>query len=185
MFMNSYCYIACILCHCVVLCTVCVYMCTVLLPPGVNPTALDRYIISSFFLPATYLPQPQPFWCCNCLSPTQKRWQQGICDCLQTKAVCCSGYRWLCCVCVLDQPEVRGTDTDRNNTPRLQRRCYAGGPPAGHNKRTRHHMSVFKPTLVVAFSRGSVWLCIYSNRHSSSVRFKCAIYLIYLLTAIG
>ena len=29
---------------CVVLCVVCVYMCTVLLPPGSNPTAVKKYI---------------------------------------------------------------------------------------------------------------------------------------------
>ena len=29
---------------CVVLCTVCVWMCTVLLPPGVNPIAVNNYI---------------------------------------------------------------------------------------------------------------------------------------------
>jgi hypothetical protein len=32
--------------HCVVLCIVCVQMCTVLLPPGVNPIAVNKYIIS-------------------------------------------------------------------------------------------------------------------------------------------
>jgi len=31
--------------NCVVLCTVCVYMCTVLLPPGVNPIVVNKYII--------------------------------------------------------------------------------------------------------------------------------------------
>ena len=31
--------------HYVVQCAVCVYMCTVLLPPGHNPTAVNRYII--------------------------------------------------------------------------------------------------------------------------------------------
>jgi hypothetical protein len=31
--------------NCVVLCTVCVEMCTVLLPPGVNPIAVNKYII--------------------------------------------------------------------------------------------------------------------------------------------
>ena len=31
---------------CVVLCTACVKMCTVLLPPGVNPIAVNKYIIS-------------------------------------------------------------------------------------------------------------------------------------------
>jgi len=30
--------------NCVVLCTVCVWMCTVLLPPGVNPIAVNKYI---------------------------------------------------------------------------------------------------------------------------------------------
>jgi len=30
--------------NCVVLCIVCVQMCTVLLPPGVNPIAVNRYI---------------------------------------------------------------------------------------------------------------------------------------------
>ena len=38
-------YLFCIFCfHCVVLCTVCVSMCTVLLPPGVNPIAVNEYI---------------------------------------------------------------------------------------------------------------------------------------------
>ena len=49
MFMYSYCYVCSVLgipFHCVVLCIVCVYMCTVLLPPGVNPTAVNKYIIS-------------------------------------------------------------------------------------------------------------------------------------------
>jgi hypothetical protein len=37
----------CIYClFCVVLCTVCVQMCTVLLPPGVNPIAVNKYMIS-------------------------------------------------------------------------------------------------------------------------------------------
>ena len=31
--------------NCVILCIVCVSMCTVLLPPGVNPTAVNRYIV--------------------------------------------------------------------------------------------------------------------------------------------
>jgi len=31
---------------CDVLCTVCVYMCTVLLPPGGYPIAVNKYIIS-------------------------------------------------------------------------------------------------------------------------------------------
>ena len=46
MFMYSYCYVCsvlCILLHCVVLCIVCVQMCTVLLPPGVNPIAVNKY----------------------------------------------------------------------------------------------------------------------------------------------
>ena len=34
---------------CVVLCTVYVYMCTVLLPPGDNPIAINKYIISKFW----------------------------------------------------------------------------------------------------------------------------------------
>jgi hypothetical protein len=46
--MYSYCYVCSvlgILFHCVVLCIVCVYMCTVLLLLGVNPIAVNRYII--------------------------------------------------------------------------------------------------------------------------------------------
>jgi len=40
----------CIFCfHCIVLYTVCVYMCTALLPPGVNPIAVNKYIISIIF----------------------------------------------------------------------------------------------------------------------------------------
>ena len=31
--------------HCVVLSIVCVQMCTVLLPPGVNPIAVNKYIV--------------------------------------------------------------------------------------------------------------------------------------------
>jgi hypothetical protein len=50
MFMYSYCYVCSVLCipfHCVVLCIVCVQMCTVLLPQGVIPTAVNKiYIIS-------------------------------------------------------------------------------------------------------------------------------------------
>jgi len=39
------CVALCIVCvDCVVLCIVCVYMCTVLLPPGVNPVAVNIYI---------------------------------------------------------------------------------------------------------------------------------------------
>jgi hypothetical protein len=48
MFMYSYCYVCnilCILFHFVVLYIVCVEMCDVLLPPGVNPTAVNKYII--------------------------------------------------------------------------------------------------------------------------------------------
>ena len=44
----SYCYARSVLgivFHCVVLCIVCVSLCTLLLPPGVNPIAVDRYII--------------------------------------------------------------------------------------------------------------------------------------------
>jgi hypothetical protein len=41
--MYVYCmYVPCILFHCVVLCTVFVKMCTVLLPPGVNPIAVNK-----------------------------------------------------------------------------------------------------------------------------------------------
>jgi hypothetical protein len=42
------CYVLCILFHCVVLCIVCVEMNTVLLPPGVNPFAVNeiyQYIV--------------------------------------------------------------------------------------------------------------------------------------------
>ena len=49
MFMYSYCYVCSVLgivFHCVVLCIVCVYMCTVLMPPGVNPIAVNKYIVS-------------------------------------------------------------------------------------------------------------------------------------------
>jgi len=53
--MYSYCYVCSVLCilfHCVVLCIVCLFVCvcvcvcvcTVLLPPGVNPTAVNKYI---------------------------------------------------------------------------------------------------------------------------------------------
>jgi len=46
MFMYSYvCSVLGIVFHCVVLCIVCVYMCTVLRPPGVNPIAVNKYII--------------------------------------------------------------------------------------------------------------------------------------------
>ena len=41
------CVVLCIVCvNCVVLCTVCVQTCTVLLPPGINPTAVNKNIIS-------------------------------------------------------------------------------------------------------------------------------------------
>jgi len=49
MFIYSYCYVCSvlgILFHCVFLSIVCVQMCTVLLPPGVNPTAVNKHIIS-------------------------------------------------------------------------------------------------------------------------------------------
>ena len=52
LFVLIYCYVLvyCYLCWsiviCVVLCIVRVYMCTVLLPPGVNPIAVNKYIIS-------------------------------------------------------------------------------------------------------------------------------------------
>ena len=44
-FIYSYCNVCsvpCILFHCVVLCIVCVLMCTVLLPPDVNPFAVNK-----------------------------------------------------------------------------------------------------------------------------------------------
>jgi hypothetical protein len=47
MFMYSYCYVCnilCILFHCVVLFIVCVKMCNLLLPPGVNPIAVNKCI---------------------------------------------------------------------------------------------------------------------------------------------
>jgi hypothetical protein len=47
MFMYSYCYVCnilCILYHCVVLCIVCVKC---VLPPGVHPTAVNKYIIKN------------------------------------------------------------------------------------------------------------------------------------------
>ena len=40
------CYLCCSVFICVVLCTVCVQTCTVLLPPGVNPIAVNKYIVS-------------------------------------------------------------------------------------------------------------------------------------------
>jgi hypothetical protein len=49
MFMYSYwyvCNILCILFHFVFLCIVCVSVCYVLLLPGVNPVAVDKYLIS-------------------------------------------------------------------------------------------------------------------------------------------
>jgi len=46
LFPVSSCVILCIFCICVVLCIVCVQMCTVLLPPGVNPIAVNKYIVS-------------------------------------------------------------------------------------------------------------------------------------------
>ena len=48
MFMHSYCHVCSVLCilfHCVVVCIVCVSMCTVLLPPGVNPNAVNKYTV--------------------------------------------------------------------------------------------------------------------------------------------
>jgi hypothetical protein len=47
-------YLCCYVVICVVLCIVCVEMCTVLLLPGVNPVAVDKYIISSI-LPETWM----------------------------------------------------------------------------------------------------------------------------------
>ena len=52
MFMYSYCYVCsalCILFHCIVLCIVCMQMYNVLLPPGVNPVAVNKiYRIISY-----------------------------------------------------------------------------------------------------------------------------------------
>jgi hypothetical protein len=55
-FSYSYCYVCSVLCilfHCVLLCTIFMQMCAVLLPPGVNPVAVNEiyhhiisYIIS-------------------------------------------------------------------------------------------------------------------------------------------
>jgi len=48
--MYSYCHVCSvlgILFHFVVLCTVCVKLCTVLLPPGVNATAVNRHITTN------------------------------------------------------------------------------------------------------------------------------------------
>jgi len=45
----SYVFLLLCLCTLVVMCVLCivyVQMCTVLLPPGVNPTAVNKYIIS-------------------------------------------------------------------------------------------------------------------------------------------
>jgi len=56
--MYSYCYVCAVLCilfHCAVLCIVCVWMCTVLLPPGVNPIAVNKYITSHHIISYTIL----------------------------------------------------------------------------------------------------------------------------------
>ena len=53
MCMYSYCYVCSVLCvlfHCIVLCIVCVYMCTVLMPPGSYPIAVNKYINMSVCL---------------------------------------------------------------------------------------------------------------------------------------
>ena len=53
MFMNSYCHICSVLgtlFNCVVLCTVCVQMCTVLMPPGVKPIAVNKYIVITYHI---------------------------------------------------------------------------------------------------------------------------------------
>ena len=42
--LKCYCVVLRIVCVCVVLCTVCVRMCTGVLPPGVNPIAVNKYI---------------------------------------------------------------------------------------------------------------------------------------------
>ena len=56
--MYSYCYVCSvlgILFHCVVLCTVCVETCNVLLPPGVNPIAVNKYEYIKYFGAGTEL----------------------------------------------------------------------------------------------------------------------------------
>jgi len=40
------CYLCCSVVICIVLCIVCVQMCTVLLPPGDNTIAINKYITS-------------------------------------------------------------------------------------------------------------------------------------------
>jgi hypothetical protein len=62
----SYCYVCSVLCilfHCVVLCTVCVY-CTVLLLPGGNPIAVNKYIISyiSYYIISYHFHGTRAFW---------------------------------------------------------------------------------------------------------------------------
>ena len=58
MFMYSYCSVCSvpgILFYCIVLCIVCVSMCTVLLPPGVNPIAVNKYIVYHIMYHIIYL----------------------------------------------------------------------------------------------------------------------------------
>jgi hypothetical protein len=66
MFMYSYCYVCsalCILFHFVVLYIVCVSLCTVLLPPGVNPIAVYKYIKVIIVILAMDWPQVSQFLC--------------------------------------------------------------------------------------------------------------------------
>jgi len=59
----SYCYVFSILdipFQCVVLCTVCASMCSVLLPPGVNPIAVNKYIVSYQW--TKNFPRAPPSW---------------------------------------------------------------------------------------------------------------------------
>jgi len=61
MFVYSYCYVCSvqgILFYCVVLCIVCVYTSTVLLPPGVKPTAVNKYIVMSFHMSSSMKYRP-------------------------------------------------------------------------------------------------------------------------------
>jgi len=45
-FYCNVCIVLGILFHCVVVCTVCVQVCNVLLPPGINPIAVNKYYIN-------------------------------------------------------------------------------------------------------------------------------------------
>jgi hypothetical protein len=132
-------------------------MCTVLLPPGVNPTAVNKYITSSLLLPATYVPQLQPFWSFSCLSQTQERWRQGTCDCLQMKAVCFSGYRWLCCVCVCVCVCVCGGSVWGSRDTRWPRQPTAASASVlrGRTARRPQQMNTPVHTVIQAHTGGS------------------------------